>query len=361
MQTLSCLQRMEKHARLRFRAARQTIRPLCSFVLFTLASVGSGPLRAICLAVPARSGPPAISERIHGPLCTASIFGIADSAVYWDDAPYFRVGLASVAERDSASRPETPKPPTAVVPVQSTPSQQPGLAANPGRPTMVVSALLTPLGYAQFETGVQYAARSAEFRRRFGMEETMRLTVAPRLQFIVSVEPVAFSHTYEENLTQRGDATAGLQVVAIKGNRAKPTISLSYLHLIHGGTATNLDICGYANSAVLLASLDLGRFHLDANGFMNETEGNVRRAQFGDATAVTLYLKPKLTAALELRYFTEPLTGGNTTSVLFATGYNLHPNLVFDLGIVRGMNDTSTRWQIMSGFTYLLPYKILEF
>ena len=109
----------------------------------------------------------------------------------------------------------------------------------------------------------------------------MRLTVAPFLQVILSSEPVAYSSTAREDLTQRGESTGGVQVVLMPGYAAKPTISCSYLHLIRGGTASSLDIGGYANSALLMASSDLGHFHIDANAFLNETEGPVRRRAIG--------------------------------------------------------------------------------
>jgi hypothetical protein len=240
-------------------------------------------------------------------------------------------------------------------------NQQPDLTANPGRPAMATSALLTPLGYAQFESGLLYASGSAEFSNRSGQEETMRLTVAPRLQVIVASEPVAYSCTGREELTQRGDATGGIQAIMMPGHGVKPTISFSYLHLLKGGTASSLDIGGYANSALLMASSDLGRFHVDANEFLNETEGPVRRGQWGQAVAVSHPLTPKLGATAELRYFTQPLTGGDGFSALWAAGYSLRPNLVLDTGLVHGFTGTSTRWQVASGVTYVLPHRIWSF
>jgi hypothetical protein len=240
-------------------------------------------------------------------------------------------------------------------------NQQPDLTANPGRPAMATSALLTPLGYAQFESGSLYAAGSAEFSNRSGQEETMRLTVAPRLQVILVAEPVAYTTTEKESLIQRGDATGGVQAIMMPGHGVKPTISFSYLHLVKGGTASSLDIGGYANSALLMASSDLGRFHVDANEFLNETEGPVRRGQWGQAVAVSHPLTPKLGATAELRYFTQPLTGGDGFSALWAASYSLRSNLVLDTGLVRGFTGTSTHWQVASGVTYVLPHRIRSF
>jgi len=38
--------------------------------------------------------------------------------------------------------------------------------------------------------------------------------------------------------------------------------------------------------------------------------------------------------------------------------YNAKKNLVFDAAFNRGLTGTSTRWELLTGFTYLLPHKI---
>ena len=239
-----------------------------------------------------------------------------------------------------------------------TEDKRPEITANPGRPAMATSALLTPVGYAQFETGLLYAADSAGFSKRSADEETMRVTVSPFLQIIVAIEPIARTGTARENLNQRGDATAGLQVVMMPGHGLKPTISSSYLHLVRMGTASSLDIGGYANSVLLMASSDLGHFHVDANAFLNEIEGPIRRAQLGQALAISHPLTVKLGVTGEVRHFTQPLTGGRVYSTLWAAGYSIRPNLVIDTGLVNGLTGTATRWQVASGITYVLPHRL---
>jgi hypothetical protein len=110
------------------------------------------------------------------------------------------------------------------VSVPATEDKQPEITANPGRPAMATSALLTPVGYAQFESGLLFAADSAGFSNRSGDEETMRVTVSPFLQFIVAAEPLAHTSTGRKALNQRGDAAAGLQVVMMPGHEIKPTL-----------------------------------------------------------------------------------------------------------------------------------------
>jgi hypothetical protein len=248
-----------------------------------------------------------------------------------------------------------------VVAAQVTETEPPEISANPGRPSMSNSALLTPIGYAQFETGFLYAAGSAEFSTRNAEEETMRVTVTPRVQFILAAEPLAASHVTQQESLQRGDTTGGVQVVLLPGQAVRPTVSVSYLRLLHGGDATNLDIGGFSNGVVLLASNDFGHFHVDANGFLNETAGQIRRAQFGQAVAVTHPITSRLSATAELRHFTEPPSRGNGLSAMWAGGYALRPNVVLDGGLARGFTGTSTRWQVSTGVTYVLPRRIWGF
>ena len=100
---------------------------------------------------------------------------------------------------------------------------------------------------------------------------------------------------------------------------------------------------------------------MDANAFLNETEGPVPRGQWGQAVAVSHPLTTNLGATAELRYFTQPLTNGDGFSALWAASYSVRPNLVFDTGLVRGFTGTSTQWQVASGFTYVLPHRIWIF
>ncbi len=71
--------------------------------------------------------------------------------------------------------------------------------ANPGRPTVSTPATLTPVGYLQFETGFLGAGDSPEFSSRYGFNEVMKLSVAPRLELIASGEPIA--HYTEDGKT----------------------------------------------------------------------------------------------------------------------------------------------------------------
>jgi hypothetical protein len=54
--------------------------------------------------------------------------------------------------------------------------------ANPGRPTILTPATLTPVGYLQFENDVLFAEHSTEFSKRIGIGQVTKLSVFPRLE-----------------------------------------------------------------------------------------------------------------------------------------------------------------------------------
>ena len=231
--------------------------------------------------------------------------------------------------------------------------------ANPGRPTVSTPANLTPVGYLQFETGVLVAEHSGEFANRTGINEVMRFAPMKRLQLLVASEPFASSDLGDHRSADAGGVSLGIQGVLVQGEGSKPTISASYFRTVYDGTATDLDIGSSRNSALILISADLGKFHVDTNYIFNEQIDNaVHRAQFGQTLSISHPVKGKLGFTGELWHFTQPFLRGNATALLFAPNYNLKPNLVFDAGFNRGLTSSSTRWEFFAGFTYLLPKKL---
>ncbi len=232
--------------------------------------------------------------------------------------------------------------------------------ANPGRPTISTPATLTPVGYLQFETGVLVAEHSGEFANRTGINEVIKFAPVKRLQFLVSSEPFTSSDVGDHRSPAPGGVELGFQTVLLPGEGRKPTISASYFHTVYNGTATDLDIGSSQNSALLLISTDLGKFHVDTNYLFNEQVDNaVRRAQFGQTLSISHPVKGKLGFTGELWHFTQPLLQGNAAGLLLAPNYNLKPNLIFDAGFNRGLTSSSTRWEFFAGFTYLLPKKLM--
>jgi len=48
----------------------------------------------------------------------------------------------------------------------------------------------------------------------------------------------------------------------------------------------------------------------------------------------------------------------NAVGVLLSLAYATAPNLVLDVAVNRGLTSTSTQWQAIVGFTYLLPKRL---
>lgn len=230
--------------------------------------------------------------------------------------------------------------------------------ANPARPTVATPATLTPVGYLQFENGIQYAADSPEFSSRVGINQVTKLTVHPRLQFLLQSEPVVHNGLGPVKEFNPGDVLAGFQTVILAGRGKRPTVSLSYLKHIYAGSAADIDFGTPEHSVILLLSDDLGGFHCDLNGMFNEQRDNhVGRAQFGQTISISHPLK-KVTVATEFWRFTQPFLEGNAVGNLWAVSYPVRRNLVVDAGFNRGLTSSSTQWEGFAGFTYVLPHRL---
>jgi hypothetical protein len=231
-------------------------------------------------------------------------------------------------------------------------------AANPGRPTVSTPATLTPVGYLQFETGGLYAQTSPEFTTRFGVNQVTKLAITSRLQFLALFEPLVHPTGAEVPGNRPGEVFAGLQGVVIPGEGEMPTVSLSYIRRLYASPAPEVDIGTFRQSATVLVSDDLGGFHIDLNGiFSEQTEGAVRRGQFGQTLSISHPLG-RVTVAGELWHFTQPLTRGNAVGNLWALSLPINKNLVVDGGFDHGLTSSSTHWEEFVGFTYLLPHRM---
>ena len=229
--------------------------------------------------------------------------------------------------------------------------------ANPGRPTVSTPATLTPVGYLQFETGFLGATDSPEFSSRYSFNETMKLSVSPRLELLASAEPIT-NYTAEGMTANRvADVFLGAQAVLFRGEGATPTLAASYFHRVYDGGAPELDYGSPTNSFLILASADVKGFHYDANALFTElVQGPVRRGQFGQTLSISHPLPHRLSLSGEIWHLTQPFLRSNTVGNLWAVGYSARKTLVFDAGFNRGLTGTSTRWEEFVGFTYLLPH-----
>jgi hypothetical protein len=230
--------------------------------------------------------------------------------------------------------------------------------ANPGRPTVSTPATLTPVGYLQFENGALFAEDSAEFSKRFGIEQVTKLSVLPRLELFLQSEPLAFSQSESQTAVHAGEVFAGVQSVLFAGGESRPTVSISYVRRVYSSVAPELDVGTFRQSTSILLSEDLHGFHFDTNGILAEqVQGDVRRAQFGQTLSISHSLG-KFTISGEVWHFSQPFEKGNTVGNLWAVSRALRKNLVVDAGFNRGLTKTSTRWETFVGFTYLLPHRL---
>jgi hypothetical protein len=273
-------------------------------------------------------------------------------------------------------------------------------SANPARPTITNPATLTPVGYLQFEQGYLGSLDSPETTSQHGVNQTLKLTVLPRLMLDIGSQPYAVSNPGSSQ--DAGDLLVGAQAIMYSPpdptddaaqadehrhdihrhsyvRSAIPTVSGAYLQRVHAGTAPDIDLGSQLRTAVLLFSghapgIDV---HYDVNIIASEQEGDsslyadatVRRAQFGQTFSIDRPIfNPNLQLSLEVYRFSQPLvhetSGGapvaraSLVGGLFALSYQLKPNLVFDGGFEHGFTSTSTRWQTFAGFTYLLPKRL---
>jgi hypothetical protein len=231
--------------------------------------------------------------------------------------------------------------------------------ANPGRPTVSTPATITPVGYLQFETGFVPAYQSPEFSSLFGLTEVMKLSVAPRLELLVSAEPIAHFTAEGRAANRVADIFLGAQFVLHHGEGAKPTLAVSYFHRAYDGGAPEFDFGSPTNSLLLLASADVKGFHYDANAFFAELEqGPVRRGQFGQSLTISHQFLRRFTLSGEVWHFTQPFLRSNAVGNLWAASFSVRKTLVLDAGFNHGLTGTSTSREAFVGFTYLLPHRL---
>ncbi len=240
------------------------------------------------------------------------------------------------------------------------PVPEPVPEANPARPTVSTPATLTPVGYLQFETGAIGAVTSPEFGTRISINQVTKLTVAPRLQFILMTEPYVHSSN-EKGLNKQihpGEVFLGAQAVVVKGVGALPTISVSYVRRLYESPAPELDLGTFRESGTVLVSGEARGFHYDANFIVTkQTDGGVRRAQLAQTLSIS-HPVGKFTVSGEIWHFSQPFLNSNAVGNLWAVSYPVRRNLVIDGGFNHGFTGTSTHWEEFVGFTYLLPRRL---
>jgi hypothetical protein len=233
--------------------------------------------------------------------------------------------------------------------------------ANPGRPTVSTPATLTPVGYLQFETGVLGAEKSQQFSNRTGIETVVKLSLTRRLELITATEPMVSSDLGNRTDAEPGEVFAGVQTLLHRGEGSRPTVSISYLRRLYASPAPELDIGTNRQSALLLVSFDVRKFHFDTNAIATEQifdTAGVHRVQLGQTLSISHPIVGHLGMSGELWHFSQPLTKSNAAGLLLAPSYAVSRVLVLDGGFNRGLTSTSTRWEVFVGLTYLLPKRL---
>jgi hypothetical protein len=155
-----------------------------------------------------------------------------------------------------------------------------------------------------------------------------------------------------------GEVFVGVQSVLFAGDQSRPTVSISYVRRVHASVAPELDVGTFRQSTSILLSEDRRGFHFDTNGIIAEqVQGDVRRAQFGQTLSISHSLG-KFTISGEVWHFSQPFEKANTVGNLWAVSRALRKNLVIDAGFNHGLTKSSTRWEAIVGFTYLLPHRL---
>ena len=247
-----------------------------------------------------------------------------------------------------------------VAPIRGQVTAQPQTVpqANPGRPTVSTPATLTPVGYLQFETGILGAINSTEFDTRVSANETVKLTVVPRLQLILPFEAFVHSEFGGHKENHAGEVFAGVQGVLVAGKGKRPTISLSYSRRLYASPAREVDIGTFHQNGIVLISGDPWGFHVDGNAIISEqTQAKLGRIQYGQTLSISRPLR-KFTISSEIWHFSQPFVNSNAIGNPWAVAYTVRNNFVIDVGFNRGLTKTSTSWETFFGFTYLLPYRI---
>ncbi len=232
--------------------------------------------------------------------------------------------------------------------------------ANPGRPTVSTPATLPPAGYLQFETGFLAAWHSPEFSSQSSFTEVIKFSVTRRFELLAGAQPFARSRVSGNYANGTGDVVIGVQGIVHHGEGARPTLALSYFRRVYNGNAPDLDVGSASNSLLLMASADMKGFHYDTNYIFNQVADatSVRRAQFGQTLSVSHAVHGKFGATGEIWHFTQPFLRSRAVGTLWSVSYTARPNLVLDAAFNRGLTSTSTRWEFLAGFTYLLPHKL---
>lgn len=180
------------------------------------------------------------------------------------------------------------------------------------------------------------------------------------MEFLVLSEPFTNSSDAAVPGNRPGEVFAGMQVVMVPAGNRRPTIAAQYQRRLHASPAPELDLGTFVQNATILVSGDPAGFHYDLNGLVMEQQDDttkIRKPQFAETLSVSHPLG-KVTVSGEIWHFAQPLTRSSALGNLWCVSYALRRNLVVDAGFDHGFTSTSTDWEGIAGFTYLLPHRL---
>ncbi len=253
-----------------------------------------------------------------------------------------------------------------------------GPEANPARPTVTNPAHIPPPGYLQFEQGFLEANDSQNLNHQGSIVHTTKLSLNHYVLIQAGDQPYAYTQQ-PPGTHDTGDLILGAQVLfndEEEGRATRPTVALGYNGRVRSGTSPNLDMGGFSQGLLILASGTNYGIHYDTNLIFNEQDASgaggraSHRAQYGQSLSLTRQINTPFSLTAELWHFTQPtvfttreglpVTRANAVGMLFAAGYNLRPYLVLDCGLEHGLTSSSTNWQGFTGITYLLPHRLWQ-
>ncbi len=296
------------------------------------------------------------------------------------------------------SRQPAPRHPT---PQQALAEQFERPAAVPARPTVTTPATLPPVGYLQFEQGINQAANSPDasghVNQQFSIVQDTKISLLPRLLVQAITQP--YAHTTlvpapgaTTPTDDQGDLILGTQLLLTRAPRGNtPTlqssgseapspygkinaIAIAYNGRVRTGTSPDLDIGSYSQSLFILMDGAFPGFTFQTNAIFNQQPGTglagrtVNRAQFGQSATLSHGYNTLFSNTVELWHFTQPfvtadrsgapIPRANAVGLLVSNIFTLNRNIILDAGVEFGLTSTSTRIQGIAGITYLFPHRL---
>ena len=263
---------------------------------------------------------------------------------------------STVATGPSAELSGVPVPPLALVAPESSADScvQADIAANATRPAWDYAASTTQCGIVESDFGWLYQPMGAGVAQGIAVS-SVRYGLTPKLDLRWGLtNHVAQSGGATRPLQGTGDGWISGRYRFHEQGRIAPAMAFLYaLKIPMANPAKGFGTGFVDHQLILIASRDLGRYHLDFN-----TVGTIAggpRGQDGAAQlglAVTRPLSKRLSGILESYGGPQPGTTNRFGAAFTGATYTLRPQLVVDVAYARTYTAGSPRQQLLIGITY---------